>query len=158
MSRTWQASVLMLMLMLTVVCISSALRAQQPGGAAPLQRGVSVQMAVTNNAVTVPDADAQDALLVAVTADGTTFLRGDRVPMQALASMVRSLLAARTDKTIYLKADARVPYARVVEVIDTVQTSGVELLTLLTVQMTAADPGRSPAAPRGLEMRVGQRR
>ena len=41
----------------------------QSGVNVPLQRGVSVQLAVTSNAVAVPNADKQDALVVALTAD-----------------------------------------------------------------------------------------
>jgi biopolymer transport protein TolR len=136
----------------------AAVFAQQPGGVVPLQRGVSVQMAITHNAVAVPEADTEDALIVALTADGTAYLRGDRVPTAALADRVRSILSTRSKKTLYIKADARVPYARLVEVIDAVQTSGVEGLTLLTAQQDKADQGNSLVPPKGLEMRVVNQR
>ena len=54
---------------------------EQSGANVPLQRGVSVQLAVTTNAVAVPNADRQDALVVALTADDTTYLHADGVPM-----------------------------------------------------------------------------
>jgi len=115
-------------------------------------------MAVTRNAVAVPSADTQDALVVALTADGTAYLRADRLPTPALAERVRNLLASRNDKTLYIKADARVPYARLVEVIDAVQKSGVEGLTLLTAQEDAADRRDRLVPPKGLEMRVVMQR
>ena len=118
--------------------ISGAVFAQS-GANLPLQRGVSVQLAVTTNAVAVPNADRQDALVVALTADGTTYLHADRVPMPDLANRVRSTLSTQKDKTLYIKADARVPYARLVEVMDAVQKSGVQGLTFLTAQQDAAD-------------------
>jgi biopolymer transport protein ExbD len=126
----------------------------QSGVNVPLQRGVSVQLAVTSNAVAVPNADQPDALVVALTADGSIYLRADRVPTPDLADRVRSILTTRQDKTLYVKADARVPYARLVEVIDAVQKSGVEGLTFLTAQQDAADQGRRPVLPKGLELRV----
>ena len=143
---------------LITAAIPTALFAQQSAGIAPLQRGVSVQMPVTSNAVVVPNADTQDALVVALTADGTAYLRGDRLPTSALADGVRSILSTRNEKTLYIKADARVPYARVVEVIDAVQKSGVEGVTLLTAQQDTADPGKRLVAPKGLEMRVVNQR
>jgi biopolymer transport protein ExbD/biopolymer transport protein TolR len=115
-------------------------------------------MPVTSNAVAVPNADTQDALVVALTADGTAYLRADHVATSALAERVRSILSTRNEKTLYIKADARVPYARVVEVIDAVQKSGVEGLTLLTAQPDPADQGKRPVPPKGLEMRVGNQR
>ena len=153
MNRRLQACLVLLM----VGAISGAVFAQS-GVNVPLQRGVSVQLAVTRNAVAIPNADTQDALVVALTADGTTYLRGDRLPAPALADRVRSILSTRNEKTLYIKADARVPYARLVEVIDAVQKSGVEGLTLLTAQQDAADQGNRLVPPRGLEMRVGNQR
>ena len=152
MNRRLQACLVLLMM----VAIAGAVFAQSVD--VPLQRGVSVQLAVTRNAVAIPNADTQDALVVALTADGTTYLRGDRLPAPALADRVRSILSTRNEKTLYIKADARVPYARLVEVIDAVQKSGVEGLTLLTAQQDAADQGNRLVPPRGLEMRVGNQR
>ncbi len=138
--------------------IAGTVSAQQPGGIVPLQRGVNVQMAVTRTAVAVPEADAREALVVALTADGTAYLGGERLRTSALADRLRSILSTRPDKTLYIKADARVPYARLVEVIDAVHHSGVEGLTLLTAQQDAADQGSRLVPPKGLEMRVVSQR
>ena len=149
MTRRLQAGLVSLMM----AAISGAVFAQS-GANVPLQRGVSVQLAVTSNAVSVPNADQQDALVVALTADGSIYLRADRLLTPDLSERVRSVLSTRNDKTLYIKADARVPHARLVEVIDAVQKSGVEGLTFLTAQQDAADQGRRPVSPKGLEMRV----
>ena len=149
MNRRLQASLVSLMM----GAISAAVFAQS-GVNVPLQRGVSVQLAVTSNAVAVPNADKQDALVVALTADGSIYLRANRVPTPDLADKVRSILSTRKDQTLYIKADARVPYARLVEVIDAVQKSGVQGLTFLTAQQDAADQGKRPVSPKGLELRV----
>jgi len=150
MNRRWQPCLVSLMM----GAVSGAVFAQS-GVNVPLQRGVSVQLAVTSNAVAVPNADKQDALVVALTADGSIYLRANRVPTPDLADTVRSILSTRKDKTLYIKADARVQYARLVEVIDAVQKSGVEGLTFLTAQRDAADQ-RTLVPPKGLEMRVVQ--
>jgi biopolymer transport protein ExbD len=144
-----RAAVACVSFLLVVACTGVA--AQQ---APPLQRGVSVQMAISRNAVAVPGADTASALVVALTADGTAYLNAEPVPAADLAARVRSVVSTRTDKTLYIKADARVPYSRLVEVIDSVQTSGVDGVTLLTAQQDAADQGRRPVPPKGLEMRV----
>ena len=138
---------------LTMAAIPSAVFAQS-GATVPLQRGVSVLLPVTSNAVALPNADKQDAVVVAVTADGSIYLRADRLPLAALADRVRSILSTQTDRTLYIKADARVPYARLIEVIDAAQKSGVEGLTLLTAQQDATDQGKRLVPPKGLEMRV----
>jgi hypothetical protein len=76
MNRRFQACLVSLMM----GAISSAVFAQS-GANVPSQRGVRVQLAVTTNAVAVPNADRQDALVVALTADDTTCLHADGVPM-----------------------------------------------------------------------------
>ena len=149
MNRRVQASLVSLML----AALSGAVFAQS-GVSVPLQRGVSVQLPVTSNAVAVPNADNQDALVVALTADGTAYLGINRLATSALADSVRNILSTRIEKTLYIKADARVPYARLIEVIDAVRNSGVDRLTLLTAQQDTADQGRRLVAPKGLEMRV----
>ena len=130
----------------------------QSGASGPLQRGVSVQLAVTSNAVAVPNADNQNALVVALTADGTAYLGVNRLSTSALADSVKNILSTRNDKTLYIKADARVPYARLVEVIDALRNSGVDGLTLLTAQQDTADQGKRLLTSKGLEMRVVKRR
>jgi biopolymer transport protein ExbD len=141
-------------LVLLVMAVMAGAVCAQSGVSVPLQRGVSVQLAVTSNAVAVPNADQPDALVLALTADGSIYLRVNPVPTPDLADRVRSMLSTRRDKTLYIKADARVPYARLVEVIDAVQKSGVEGLTFLTAQPDTADQGRRPVSPKGLELRV----
>jgi biopolymer transport protein TolR len=151
MNRTVAACLMSLM----IAAVPAVVFAQQPGSPVPLQRGVSVQMPITRNAVAVPNADTQDALVVALTADGTAYLRAERLATSALADQVRASLSTRKEKTLYIKADARVPYARLIEVIDAIQKSGVQGLTLLTAQQDAADKATRVVPPKGLEMRVG---
>ena len=151
MNRTVAACLMSLMM----AAVAAVVFAQQSGSPVQLQRGVSVQMPVTHNAVAVPNADTQDALVVALTADGTAYLRAERLATSALADQVRASLSTRKEKTLYIKADARVPYARLIEVIDAIQKSGVQGLTLLTAQQDAADKATRVVPPKGLEMRVG---
>jgi biopolymer transport protein TolR len=137
------------------IAMPAALFAQS--GGVPLQRGISVQQPVTTNAVAVPNADEQSALVVALTADGTVYLGVDRLSASTLTDRIKSAVSTRNDKTLYIKADARVPYARLVEVIDAIWKSGVEGITLLTAQRDAPDQGTGPVPPKGLTMRVVHR-
>ena len=60
----------------------------------------------------MPDADKDDAIVVAVTRDGGVFLGQDKVDPSQLGSLVQTKLADKTDKTIYFRADARAQYQR----------------------------------------------
>ena len=50
-----------------------------------LQKGVSVELAVTRNAVAMPDADNEGALIVAVTHSGSVYFGIDPITPAALA-------------------------------------------------------------------------
>jgi biopolymer transport protein TolR len=109
-----------------------------------LQHGVSVELARVNNPEQMPDADKEDALLVAVMRDGSVFFGNDKIAADQLTGKVKDRIANKTDKRVYVKADARAKFGAVVEVVDNVRAAGVDQLGLLTDQRKAT-PG--PAAP-----------
>ncbi len=100
-----------------------------------LQKDVSVDMVPTNNPRDMPDADKEDAVVVAVTRDGNVFLGSDQASVGELSTKVLELVATRVDKTVYIKSDARAKYERVVTVIDAVRSAGVDQLGLLTEEI-----------------------
>ena len=116
-----------------------------------LQHGMSVELAKVNNPLNMPDADKEDALLVAVTRDGKIFFGTDLVAgADQLTHLVKDRLASRTDKRVFIKADARTKYGNVVDVVDNVRAAGVDQLGLLTEQRKTT-PGAppTPGAPSG---------
>ena len=117
-----------------------------------LQHGVTVDMAKVNNPEAMPDADKEDALLVAVMRDGSVFFGTDKIAAADLTQKVKDRLASRTDKRVFLKADARAKFGAVVEVVDNVRAAGVDQLGLLTDQKKVGMPppaGANAAAPTG---------
>lgn len=97
-----------------------------------LQQKVAVDMAKVDNAVAMPDADKEDAIVVAITRDGGVFLGQDHVATSELGSRVRDKLADKPGKTIFIRADARAQYRAVEDAIDAVRTAGVDEVGLLT--------------------------
>jgi biopolymer transport protein ExbD len=116
-----------------------------------MQKGIHVELPATSNAVSLPDADQKDALIVTITEDGSVYLGVDRVNPGALAETVKGVLSDRPEKKLYIKADARTPYANVVKVIDTVRLAGVEVLNLLTAQEETPQPG-TVVPPKGIQV------
>ena len=116
-----------------------------------LQKGVSVDLAKTNNPVQMPDADKEDALLVAITRDGKVFFGTDQIKPDELTGKIKDKLANRVDKRVFVRADARAKYGAVVEVVDNVRSAGVDQLGLLTEQRQGkqGNPPPAPAAPTG---------
>ena len=113
-----------------------------------LQKGVSVDLAKVNNPEQMPDADKEDALIVAVMRDGKVFFGNDQIAVDQLTSKVKDRLSNRVDKRVYLRADARAKYGSVVEVVDNVRAAGVDQLGLLTDQRKETKvPTGAPGAP-----------
>jgi biopolymer transport protein ExbD/biopolymer transport protein TolR len=108
-----------------------------------LSKGISVEMVKTKNPIALQAADKDDAVLVAVTREGRTYLGTTQMKPEDLAPKVKDLLVNRLDKTCYIRSDARARYDKVVEVVDNLRSAGVDQVGLLTEQV--ADK-RKPAA------------
>ena len=106
-----------------------------------LQNKVQIDMAQVDNAVAMPDADKEDAIVVAVTRDGGVFLGQDKVAPSELGRKVQDKLADKPGKTIYIRADARAQYKAVEDAIDNVRTAGVDEVGLLTAKKEGNLPG-----------------
>ena len=118
-----------------------------------LQKGVTVDLAKVNNPTQMPDADKEDALIVAVMRNGDVFFGNDRTPADQLTNKIKDRIANRTNKIVYLRADARAKYKAVVDVVDNVRAAGVDDLGLLTDQrkQTNTPPGALAPTASGAE-------
>jgi biopolymer transport protein TolR len=97
-----------------------------------LQNKVQVDMAKVDNPTNMPDADKEDAIVVAITRDGGIFLGQNRVPIAELGAQVHDKMADKPGKTIFVRADARAQFRAVEDAIDAVRTAGVDDVGLLT--------------------------
>jgi biopolymer transport protein ExbD/biopolymer transport protein TolR len=109
-----------------------------------LQKTLPVDMARVDNAREMQDADKDDAVIVAVTRDGTIYLKNTKISKDDITGQVKDLLANRLDKTVYVKSDARAKYGDVVAVVDEIRSAGVDQLGLLTEQN---EQRRTPPPP-----------
>jgi biopolymer transport protein ExbD len=99
-----------------------------------LQKSLPVDMARVNYAHEMQDADKDDAIIVAVTRDGTIYLKNTKITKEDITGQIKDMLSARLDKTVYVKSDARAKYGDVVAVVDEIRSAGVDQLGLLTEQ------------------------
>jgi biopolymer transport protein ExbD/biopolymer transport protein TolR len=101
-----------------------------------LNNKVNVDLPTVSASTTMENANKEDAITVAVTRDNKVFLGGDQVNLGDLGSKVADLEAKKTnptdDKSVYLRADQRANYGKVMDTIDAIRTAGVSELNLLT--------------------------
>ena len=143
--------VVSLVVLTLAICDAPNGLAQAPA----MQVGVSVKLAVSANAAPMPDADNSDAFIVTVTDNGSVYLGVNRITLPDLKEKVRSTSFERGQK-LYIKADARTPYAKVLEVLDATRTGGIAPQVLLTARTGPSMPGMI-VAPQGVEVQFGSR-
>jgi len=136
------------LLVVTIVAIAWEARTQTPA----LQKGVSVQMAVTNNAQPIPAADEMDAWVVAVTADGRLFFGVQQETAEGLLEQMK-VNPRKRDQNLYIKADARAPFSAVKKALHAAQEGRFENPVLLTTQHESVQPG-TVVAPRGIAVKL----
>jgi biopolymer transport protein ExbD/biopolymer transport protein TolR len=112
-----------------------------------LQKGMNVDLAPVDNPKDLPDADKDDAILIAVMRDGNIYLGTERISQAEITTKVKDLIANRLDKTVFVKSDMRARYGSVVAVVDEVRAAGVDNLGLLTEKTRDTKGGK--AAPEG---------
>jgi biopolymer transport protein ExbD len=118
-----------------------------------LQKGISVELAPTSNATTMPDADNADAWIVTVTENGSVYFGTDPVTPATLVDEMKSHPRNHQQK-LYIKADARAPFANVQRVLEAARDTFFEVPVLLTSQPEASAP-ETVTPPEGLEVWVG---
>lgn len=93
-----------------------------------MYRGIDVNLP---KAASRPTA-VEERMVLTVTRDQTLYLNDKPVTMSTLDSTLRDVFSARTDKTLYLKADAGLAYGLVIETMDRVRRAGIEKLGMVT--------------------------
>ena len=114
-----------------------------------LQNKVNVELAKVTDPTSMPDVDKEDSVVVAVTRDNKVYLGQNQVSMADLGPKVADLLTNKTDKQIFMRADARSQYGTVMDAIDDVRTAGVDQVGLLTDRRTDTTTTPPPTAPAG---------
>jgi biopolymer transport protein TolR len=111
-----------------------------------LQKTHQVDLAPVNDPRDMKDADRDDAIVVAVTRDGSIFLGNNKVNKEDITGQIKDQIANKLDKTVYVKSDARAKYGDVVAVVDEIRSAGVDSLGLLTEKVTSGPGAKKPAA------------
>jgi biopolymer transport protein TolR len=92
---------------------------------------ITVDLPKVSAAIILDAANKEDAITVAVTRDGSMFVRGDKVSSTGdLTSRVQS--NPGDDKSVYLSADQRSNFGKVEDAIDALRAAGVNTLNLMT--------------------------
>lgn len=94
-----------------------------------VQRGIDVKLPE----VQADSKGSQDPNVIVLTIKKNDVVEIQRNPLELrmLLEELRRLYAARQDKTIFIRADAKLPFSKVMEVMDICKGAGVETLAII---------------------------
>ena len=134
-----------------LICVGGTLCAQTKNDL-PLQKGISVQMAITSHATPMTEADYSDAWIVTVTSDGDLYFGVEAVTREDLAAAMKKRPRNPATK-LYIKVDARASFSDMKAALAAARSNSFEEPVLLTSQQKTALEGRI-VSPKGLKVRV----
>ena len=93
-------------------------------------QGVDVDLP-TATATALPS--SEDLLIISIDSDAGVFINDLKVDIPFLTEKLSAVLANLDDRKVYLKADKKVPYGVVVNVISKIKQAGVDSLGMITL-------------------------
>lgn len=93
-----------------------------------MYRGIDVNLPRASSRPTA----VEERMVLTLTRDGALYLNERRLTPTGLEAALREAFQHRVDRTLYLKADAGLPYGTVVETMDRVRRAGIERLGMVT--------------------------
>jgi TolR protein len=89
--------------------------------------------------VNLPEAEAEilplrveDPLVLSVNRQGLVFVRDTPIHPSQLVDRLSPILAAKGDKSVFLKGDRELPYGKIIEVLDLLHQGGITQVGLVT--------------------------
>ncbi len=99
-----------------------------------LQKGITVNLPRTKNAIEMPGADKRDALVVGIDRTMRLYLGAKSYDMANLKERIIEKKEVENPDLVYLKSDQAVPYSKIVEIVEMLRDCGFERMGLLTEQ------------------------
>ena len=98
-----------------------------------IQKGIDVKLPETT-----ADTSATPSGLIVLTLkkDMSVLINTEEIDLNMLQDRLRNIYSTRQDKTIFIRADAKLPYSRVIELIDIAKGAGVEILGIIPEYFT----------------------
>ena len=95
-----------------------------------VQKGIDVKLPETSDSTTSGGQPTGLIVLTLKTAD-IVDINGTPTELRSLLEELRRVYSTRQDKTIFIRALAKLPFAKVMEVIDIARGAGIETLALI---------------------------
>ena len=99
-----------------------------------VQKGIDIKLPET--AADTGGGMPTGLIVLTMKKDMSVLINQQEVSLNVLQDELRRIYSARQDKTIFIRADAKLPYSRVMEMIDIAKGAGVEVLGIIPEYFT----------------------
>lgn len=93
-----------------------------------LHRGIDITLPSSSSNTITPD----ERLIISIEPDEAIFIGKDRVTIFSLRKRLHEAKATNPMVSVYLRADNKISYGRIVQVMDEVKRAGIERLGMVT--------------------------
>lgn len=97
----------------------------------------SVDLAKISNPREIPEADREDALVVAITRDGNVWFGSNHLTLESLPAAIQQRVSQGAEPTVYIRADMRARYGGVERLLASVRSAGVERVAFIVDKRTS---------------------
>jgi len=99
-----------------------------------VQKGIDIKLPETSS---TPGEQPPGLVVLTLHQNGSVDINKDNyADLRSAQEELRRVYSTRSDKTIFIRADERVPYNKVVELIDLVKGAGIDVLGLIPERFT----------------------
>ncbi len=94
-----------------------------------VQKGVDVRLPNALNTINMPE---NPEVVLAIRKDGSLFVNQDQATEETLQTLLEEAFLTAAEKKLYLRADQDLEYGKIVDIIDILKVTGVEILGIIT--------------------------
>lgn len=98
-----------------------------------VQKGIDIKLPETTAEA---GAAPQGLIVLTLHRDLSVLINQEQVEMNMLGGRLREIYEVRQDKTIFVRADARVPFSAVIDMIDIAKGAGVDITGIIPEYFT----------------------
>jgi len=99
-----------------------------------VQKGIDVKLPETSQET--GGGTPAGLIVLTLNQDLSVLINQEQIDLKMLPDRLRTIYAARQDKTIFIRADAKLPYGRIIELIDIAKGAGAEVLGIIPEYFT----------------------
>lgn len=75
--------------------------------------------------------DNVEPLVITIDAKGDIYLQDISLPLEGLVTKIKAVLAGKSDTRVFIRGDAQISYGRIVEVMGTLTSAGIDKVSLM---------------------------